>query len=1026
MSASESAEFSDRGVVGERQLLAVQIFDVARLTTHVVPIVPGTFIAVSGIGPDGGSNGSGKTSFLSAVSILLADPQWRLESNGGRFASGILFKPDAAGISKARRIQAAPYGYVVGVFAHPDDPSGTAVTVWVRIAVTAPYVQARYANGLHVADAGTDAERILQADSLWNALGSRNTISARRMAQELYGLAPRCLTYLDTPLRPAVPSLLSQQMTKMEPHDIGDSLIALSGLKSHLDEEEHQRDSYLGHQRDLENAEQADAKARIDEEADLAGIRFRLQARDAVEAGQRFWYLYLTRRCQEVSEQQTLIAQEISDQAEAVAEAAKATHGARDRLQELQRGPDLAAAEVSAHDLWQRGRSRTESVTQQRTEYTTRLALLAQERARLASKAEGWNGATPEDAAVELSQARQKQAAAAADRDTARGRVHQAEDELARAESGRVGAAGNAIDLLAQLTPPIAATALFDELEISDNARAMWEPRLWSWRHAAVVSPADAQRAQAALEVIPGTQIVMADDPNAATEMPDGIHSDVPVGAFLATLADRFRHQQTPPLARDEDLKLSITGGFEQPTTGREALIREAAEGLQVAQAALSLTKSKVTTTEAQLDLAQLNHEAAEAAARLSAIANEEEDLTGSVKTAETQLIEASGIEADLENQWKIAVGLAQSQAQLVEVANLRFQKAERAEKGQRDRLSERERALGRLQVPDWQALLLGVDEDREAGIPANPADAQRPVPSLYRSASEKLLDALHLCGSDSDPGSPLPGDLGTLPRIRDLFADQDPAILPEVRFEDVAGPLLAMLDSHADSDQVTTTRIAELRETRRQSLETLRYEVTKAAERLEVLQDMIESHVEGILRRISDEFDNLNRQRGGSGAEVHFASLRPTGPGPWPWEVTPRWRRSPSGDMVSYREIANGAQVKISAVQLVLAALLADQDTHGRVLILDELGNSLDDFNRKDVLSALRTVAGRRQVTILGTCQDSVLADAAEVCGELLWFTHASESEPYNRPTHVWGYDSSSQRVKLTADWVRAGRGLV
>lgn len=131
------------------------------------------------------------------------------------------------------------------------------------------------------------------------------------------------------------------------------------------------------------------------------------------------------------------------------------------------------------------------------------------------------------------------------------------------------------------------------------------------------------------------------------------------------------------------------------------------------------------------------------------------------------------------------------------------------------------------------------------------------------------------------------------------------------------------------------------------------------------------------------------------------------------------------SGDLVPYREIANSAQVKVIAVQLVLAALLADQDTPGRVLILDELGNSLGDVNRKDVLTALRTVAVRQQVTILGTCQDSVLADAAEVCGELLWFTHASAADPYNRPTRVWGYDASSQRVELTADWVRAGRSL-
>ncbi|WP_151898047.1 hypothetical protein [Streptomyces sp. C8S0] len=55
-----------------------------------------------------------------------------------------------------------------------------------------------------------------------------------------------------------------------------------------------------------------------------------------------------------------------------------------------------------------------------------------------------------------------------------------------------------------------------------------------------------------------------------------------------------------------------------------------------------------------------------------------------------------------------------------------------------------------------------------------------------------------------------------------------------------------------------------------------------------------------------------------------------------------PRWKRSRSGGYVSYRENANSAQVKVHAILLVLAALLADSQTQGRVLILDELGNSL------------------------------------------------------------------------------------
>jgi hypothetical protein len=81
---------------------------------------------------------------------------------------------------------------------------------------------------------------------------------------------------------------------------------------------------------------------------------------------------------------------------------------------------------------------------------------------------------------------------------------------------------------------------------------------------------------------------------------------------------------------------------------------------------------------------------------------------------------------------------------------------------------------------------------------------------------------------------------------------------------------------------------------------------------------------------------------------------------------------------VTTYREVANGAQVKVHAIQLVLAALLASGHASGRVLVLDELG----------------------------TCQDSVLEAAAEFCGEVLWYTHLYDAEPYNQPTRVWAFD--------------------
>jgi hypothetical protein len=229
-------------------------------------------------------------------------------------------------------------------------------------------------------------------------------------------------------------------------------------------------------------------------------------------------------------------------------------------------------------------------------------------------------------------------------------------------------------------------------------------------------------------------------------------------------------------------------------------------------------------------------------------------------------------------------------------------------------------------------------------------------------------------------------------------------------------------LRGFAEYDSTTQARIEEVRERREHALGQLRVDVAAGSTALVKVQDMIERTVDAALRRVSGAFDRTAE----FGAALDVSSTRPDGVAPWHWEVTPRWRRSPGGGLVSYKENANSAQVKVLAIQLVLAALLADAQTTGRILVLDELGNSLGDVNRRDVLESLQKVAEQQQVTILGTCQDSVLADAADFCGELIWFTHAAATDAYNQPTRVWGHDSLGERVELTADWLRAGRDHV
>ena len=159
------------GIIGDRQPICVQTFDIARLTTHPVVLVPGSFVALGGRGPLGDSNESGKTSFLAATALLLGDPEWRMTGGGPAATASLLFEPETAGVA-AHTYPSARQGYVIGVFAHPEQPEITALTVWCRINATTPYFQVRYTDGIHLVEGETNRERYEAVDICWEAMPS--------------------------------------------------------------------------------------------------------------------------------------------------------------------------------------------------------------------------------------------------------------------------------------------------------------------------------------------------------------------------------------------------------------------------------------------------------------------------------------------------------------------------------------------------------------------------------------------------------------------------------------------------------------------------------------------------------------------------------------------------------------------------------------------------------------------------------------------------------------------------------------
>lgn len=1006
---------TDRGIVGDRHLLAVQTFDVSRLTTHPVEIVPGTFIAVSGVGPKGDSNGSGKTSFLAAVSILLADPQWNLESNGGKSASGILFRPDAAGLDPSLRATPTQHGFISAVFAEPDMPEDTALTVWVRISASYPYLQVRWVPGLHVAEADDDEERALQADSLWAELPQASTISAKRMAQKLYGDAPRCLSYLDTDLRPSIPSLLSQQMTKMNPAEIGTALIALSGLSSQLGEENQQRNSVLELRKKLAKNDEDAVKTRAEEDAELAAVDARDRARRLLDEAGAKWRLHTARQYLTVLDQDRQAASTLSERGKILEKKVMETAEAASALEQLRAAGDLTEKEGRARVQYELADQTLQNLNGERTEIRTRKGVLIVERNKLTPRTARWNGQTVELAAAELAAAIDSRALAVSALNAADKEVRAAESAVAEARAGRSGLAGTLVNRLRAEAGIEQAVALADVIELDDDARMEWEPRLYALRDAVVVPRAHVADALKALADAPGALIVAADALGLAAPsiVSGGIRYPAGLQRLVSALSERFTLRESPIRADDDALAASTLGNFPEPLVGREALVQRAEMGLRAAKLNRETAGAAMRRADARRTLAEAQDEAARAVERLNAITSEIADFDSNIVELDSRIGSADQTRTTAHEAYRDASNLRNAYNNHIELAVLRLSGAQEQEVEARRKLEQARTERTKIAVEAWSREFGGSESEAVELCETPDGSAARPQ-TLLRHAAERLRDAL---AAFLDGGDNTPEDLANADRTRERFAEQQPDKL--VPFELAAEPLRIRLNGFADHDRITRSRIEAQRTQREQALEELRIEVTNGSQRLTTLQDMIEHIIEATLGQIGRALDRMTTH----GARLEVVSVRPDGAADWRWEVTPKWKRSPSGGLVSYKENANSAQVKVFAIQLVLAALIADTRTTGRILILDELGNSLGDVNRRDVLDSLSRVAEQQQVTILGTCQDSVLSDAADYFGELIWFTHATTTDAYNQPTRVWGHDSHGERVELTASWLQAGR---
>ncbi|MEV5703542.1 hypothetical protein [Actinoallomurus sp. NPDC052274] len=527
----------------------------------------------------------------------------------------------------------------------------------------------------------------------------------------------------------------------------------------------------------------------------------------------------------------------------------------------------------------------------------------------------------------------------------------------------------------------------------------------------------------AALRPLPGSTLVTADGPldtSPGAALPTGVTSRIPVQGFLAAVERRADAVADPASAHDRDVGVTVIGGFADPIAGRDARIRqarsrlaEAEERVESARASRAAVESRRAHLEnalkhatAAAQLAELDERLAELKDRLADVRRRRAALKDRVDQARNAWMAARTKVDTLEQQRRfLAQRVSQARQQLTD-----------AERDLAKLTSRRADLPLRYWTDQWGGdtaaaeELLGAQEPklRTAGPDA-----------LLGHARDALGEAVHALYART----PAPSDVQDLiDRFRDSLSTESLADRLR-RLQALTEALDDVLTGMAEHDRRTRVQIEDERRRRQLALGELDTVREEREEELQTVQKLVREVVKGRLEAVSATYDRLDRARGGFGARLIIQAREPAKPEqPRRWAVTPAWVRDLGGEAIPYKETGNSAQKKIQAIQLVLAALLSDENAEGRVLVLDELGNSLGDQNRSDILAALQRAANSQRVTVFGTCQDAVFPHAASYTGEILWFSRHAVTSPFNDPTRVWGFDDNGERVELTHDWITRG----
>ncbi|MGW2482840.1 hypothetical protein ACWCWQ_23775 [Streptomyces sp. NPDC001571] len=1026
------------GIIGTRQLTVVQTFGIARLTSDPVVLIPSTFVAVTGRGPKD-SNESGKTSFLASVALLLGDPEWQITGNGTANATNMLFEPVIAGAS-AHLVGAAERGYVVGLFtdSHGQRPH----TVWLQISNDQPHIQVRHQPGIHLLTEGTDSERHDAATDFYRKLGIQQ-LGSSEYAQQLYGRSPKVLAYVAS--RGQVrsrPSLLKLEAATYSPDRIGDALITLSGRSTLLEHDTKQRRELDERRAEYERALEKHTADLIREDKILEAVAIRNDLRREVANAQCHLQACRARAVLDAAAR-VLSARTLLPTVESrLSEAHAAEQGLRKQLDTNKNAKELEETEKEAR---REHKARNTELIMESSKAKTAETDLKEAEGKLevartlASRHVGESSAALLARMAELT--RQKEEAQA-HRILAEREAKRFHEELCKAELGRAGQVGEILAVLDAVG--IEAIGVHDQIELDVDARDRWEAALQPWQDAVCVPETHLADALEALKGIPGAMVIsspaatdgIGGDTSADDTLPAGIKAaPSAVSDFLHVLSTHSTWDSMPPHATLDLLNIHIVGGFPSPVVGREAICahlrtrRDSASAeaerqsvkMQGIAVRTSLAEDQLSCAKAAEILPELQEECRTRTKQLADLRQAVVELTTTVEAAGDAWSDAKAAVAGRLERIKVLTD--QIARALSEIKGLDAQRADLAAATSDEALKQARSDYGgdedtaRLQLNWPSAWVPESPGELLAEAPVPPAVGEDGRPAERRSAAD--LRSAYISTIDG---------CRTVLRLQNRAHGYPTSALaraveagdaaPEHWGDAVLRALVDWLTDNEATDADAEAEVTSVRKGREDEHSFIAASVEKLAKQLHTTQAAISQRVSSALDSIARALNRLDQAAQGFGADLLYQIDPPSDTDhTWRCSVTPRWRRNPNGPLLSYDTVTNTAQEKLFSINLVLAALLAAPNAQGRVLVLDELGDSLGQEHRRDVLAAISSVAAEHGITILGTCQDTIMRDVAPVCGEILYFHYPSKSEYLNLPTRMFGYDADTQRVELTAE---------